>query len=311
MSLRPPSGLRGIPSSVSDYIVEVYKAITDLEGSRSWVENTLRKLNLTSATPTPATASSFPNTPPSIQVALGLASGITIIQDTWAHITNYPAANYVPGTLYYVTDRTVYYQVNLVASVRTWQYAFGKMASTFGARPTGLGANDAGFLLQVTVYEHDVRWGGSAWFFQDGGGGYIVDSPVALGLGWQEMDGTATDYLVDGGADLSVTAYTTVDEKTANVGTYHKSGAYTGVVNAATAGAMSGVTALATTGITVTAHAVVDDLAAGAGNAVFATPADAAHTVNEGAGHQHLFGTIAVDATGQPKNMAVRRFFRR
>jgi hypothetical protein len=57
----------------------------------------------------------------------------------------------------------------------------------------------------------------------------------------------------------------------------------------------------------VAAHAVVDDLAAGAGNAVFATPGDAAHASHNHTqdAHNHGAGTI------EPPNKQAILYYRR
>lgn len=252
--------------------------------------------------------------PLNLQSLLPSIGNGTIIQDTHAaRLTLYPASNYAPGTLFYETDRNVIYTVSSSSGVLAWIYVAGMFSAAFASRPVDLGVNDTNFLLWVTVHAHVCRWNGTSWNITDGGGGYIVDSPFALpAVGWQVCDGTATDYLVVSGADLAVTAFTTPDEVTAPSGVYHNSiAAYTGVINAASAGAISGSTASAAAGVTVDPHAVVERLDdAGAGVFVFDAEVDADHTVND-PGHTHDAGTLVVAATGQPRNMGVLRYFRR
>lgn len=267
--------------------------------------------------------------PLNLTALLPSTGSAAVLEDTHANrLILYPAPNYPLGTLFWETDRTILYVVASSSGTLYWQYVSGMMVSVFANRPTDLGAGDRGFLLFVTVQCHVMWWSGTAWFFLDGGGAYFQDFVATPpgSLGWQLCDGTATDYLVLSGADLAVTSFTTPNLFSgAGLGSYRKSiAAYTGALNAATAGNMSGLTSsdtatnnAAATGITVDAHAVVDDLASGTNNAVFSTPGDAGHTVNDPThnhtqnAHQHTFGTIAVDATGEPKNIGVLVYFRR
>ena len=263
------------------------------------------------------------------------ATGLgTVLEDTHANrLALYPAGNSPVGTLFWETDRTVLYAVTNSSGTLVWTYVAGMFSSTFALRPTDLGTNDANFLLWVTVQAHVCRWSGSSWSITDGGGGYIVDAVAALpAVGWQLCDGTATDYLVVSGADLALTAFTTPDENSGAAGVYHESiAAYTGTINAATAPGISGSTANATAtnqattatnqNTVVTAHTVIERLDdAGTGVFVFDTAAGAdhaTHTHTQDAhnhtqdAHLHTVGTLAVDATGEPRRMGVLRFFRR
>lgn len=266
--------------------------------------------------------------PLNLTALLPSSGGATVVEDTHANrLALYPAGNYSVGALFYETDRASLYVVVISGGTNVWQYVSGLYAAVFANRPTDLGLNDRGFLLFVTVQCHLMWWSGTAWFFLDGGGGYFQDFVATPpgSLGWQLCDGTATDYLVISGADLAVTSFTTPDLTTAPSGVYRKSiAAYTGTINAATAGAMSGLTGSTTatnqsntTGITVDAHTVVQDAQDGADHWDFDAEADAAHTVNDPGhnhtqdAHQHTFGTIAVDATGQPRNLGALPYFRR
>lgn len=254
-------------------------------------------------------------TPLNLQSLLPTQGVATLLEGTHGdRLVLYPASAYPIGSLFYETDRMVLYAVVNSGGTPVWQYLAGTFVAVYANRPTDLGVNDRGFQLFVTVQAHTMYWIGTAWIFLDSGGGYISDfvaTPPAS-LGWQLCDGTATDYLVLSGADLALTAFTTPDEVTAPSGVYHKSiAAYTGTINAATAGAISGLTAVQTTGITVGAHPTtqITDVA-GTDNYAFTGAADNQHGVTD-PGHQHLFGTIAVDATGQPRNLGVLRYFRR
>ena len=54
------------------------------------------------------------------------AKTAALIEDTHAHRANYAASSYVDGTMYYETDRTVYYIVQAGA----WEYMQGVMSGT-------------------------------------------------------------------------------------------------------------------------------------------------------------------------------------
>lgn len=265
-----------------------------------------------------------------------------VLEDTHANrLTLYPASATAIGALFWETDRTVLYVVTESAGVRAWTYAAGMYQAAFANRPADLGANDAGFLYMPSVYIHICRWSGSGWAITDGGGGWIADCVVNPGAGWQVCDGTATTYLALSGADLAETAFTTPDEVTAPSGVYHKSiAAYTGVINAATAGSTSGSTGsttatniAASTGVTIADHPshTHDDASALATPDLFAPDTTAAGTAAQTGGpsatlthpvtdpthnhtqnaHTHGIGSIVVDATGQPRNLGCLRYFRR
>lgn len=255
------------------------------------------------------------SSPLNLTALLPAVGQAVVIEDTHANrLVLYPASSYPVGSAFYETDRMAVYVVVSSSGANVWQYIAGTYVAVFANRPTDLGVNDRGFQLFVTVQSHLMYWTGTAWIFLDAGGGFFQDfvATPPSSIGWQLCDGTATDYLVISGADLALTSFTTPNLTTAPSGVYRKSiAAYTGTINAATAGAMSGVTAVAATGITVTAHAVtqITDVA-GANEFAITTAGDAAHTVNDPQ-HQHTFGTIAVDATGQPRNIGGIPYFRR
>lgn len=198
------------------------------------------------------------------------------------------------GAFFWETDRTVLYLSAPSGSATVWIYVAGVMSAVFSARPTSLTTNDAGFMLEVSDHRHLCRWDGTAWVILDNDAGTFIDSAVALGVGWQLCDGTATNYLTVSGADLAETAFTTPDEVTAPSGVYHKSiAAYTGTINAPTAPVISGSTG------TPSATTTVDDDLLGT------TVAVASST------HTHPVGTLVNDTSGQPRNLGVLRYFRR
>lgn len=338
--LRPPSGLDGhVPKPVQDYITEIYNALTGISGQVNSLQSTKKTL-ISATVPDPLT----PLTPSLISAIIGPGSSGLAITGTHAiRLSTYPASSYQVGTIFYETDRMVEYVISNSTGTNQWVYAAGMFATTFAGRPTDLGANDAGFLLWITVQNHVFRWSGAAWAFTDSGSGYITGFVAAPpGTGWQLCDGTATDYVVISGADLALTAFTTPDEIT-TPGVFHKSAAaYTGAINAASAPGISGsvgnitatnnatgtgITAnLAATNVTVTQHTVAQNVAVGVATWSFPLQADAAHAVNDPThthtisdpghnhtqnAHNHGVGSLAVDATGLPRNLALIPYFRR
>lgn len=303
-SLRQPPKVIDRP-----YIDEMYLYVTGLESKL----NVLSQMSVKTAQSAAATAQSATaqaqsivdvfTSPSALATAVG-GSGATglAIQDAYANLlTKYPAANFQPGTLFEVSSGArsgLWYVVNLVAGVRTWQFAFGLNAdirSTIAGY--SLGTNDANALFHITDYAHFARWSGTAFRLIDGQGGYIVDSTTALGSGYQLCDGTATDFILDNTSNLAVSPITTPNEN-GNPNTYHGSiAAYTGTITGATAPAFSG-TAGQSTGNDGGGGTIVQS---GTGTTV------AAHT------HTHLFtaaGTITLPAD-PIQNIGVLRYLRR
>lgn len=130
--------------------------------------------------------------------------------------------------------------VNAVPGVNVWALA---------AQPT-LGPADAGYLAFVTDYGHFVRWTGTVWQFAPGDVGNGFFRPFAITpqeVGWQLCDGTATTYLVVGGATLTTAAFTTPALTTSPA--YLKTGAaYTGAAVAKSGSTGTGTTGTGTTG---------------------------------------------------------------
>lgn len=283
-----------------------------------------------------------PGTAPMDLTALINAPGLPVVlEDTHPNrLLNYPAASYQPGTLFFEIDRQILYilYAGFGGTAPTWAYLAGMQNASFASRATDLGTSDNGYLMWIRDQAHLFRWSGTVWHFVDGEGGYIVDRISApTDNGWQLCDGTATDYLQISGGDIVVTAFTTPDEVTAPSGVYHKSiAAYTGTINAAAAPALSGSTAAASTGVTTNAeaahtHAVTSptgtpsatvEVQSGTGTTVATDTHTHSITSPTGSGsshshgitdptHTHGTGTLVADATGQPRNMGVLRYFRR
>jgi len=134
-----------------------------------------------------------------------------VLIDTHANrldATNFPqyqATNIAPGTLYFETDRTVFYIVKVIAAVNTWVYAAGEMTSdsaTIADIQVDLGAVDVGFIYNSTFWFH--RWmfvnsGPTGWTFAPGDPGvnYIVAATNVAPKGgkWGLCDGSAYTYI--------------------------------------------------------------------------------------------------------------------
>lgn len=95
--------------------------------------------------------------------------GTTVtVRDTHANRASYPAANYPKGTIYFETDRTLYYMVQLPDGVTpTWIFFNGTWIDVFANLPT-LGANDRYVTFFATDFLQGWVWNGSAWHFAVG-----------------------------------------------------------------------------------------------------------------------------------------------
>lgn len=99
------------------------------------------------------------------------------------------AAAYANGSLFYETDRNAWY----VAIAGTWTWMAGLYSATQLQLPADLGANDAGFEMNVTDYAHRLSWNGTTWDWAagDAGSGYVAAFVVDPGAGWHACDGSA------------------------------------------------------------------------------------------------------------------------
>lgn len=137
-------------------------------------------------------------------------------------------AIYPEGTLVFEVDRQVLY--TLVGN--SWNYVAGYMRNVRAAAPVDLTANDVGFLMNVTDFNHLVEWDGAMWQFGpgDNGNAYFQDfaalpSPIE---GWTLCDGRGSSYLGPG-VNLAIVPFITPD--LVSTPAYRKSGAaYSGVV---------------------------------------------------------------------------------
>lgn len=139
-----------------------------------------------------------------------------ILYDTHANrVANYPAAAFPPASLFYETDRTVWYQVQIVSSVNAWVYVGGTSRATQSqlvALAASLAADSASyhqaFPVYVTDYAHQLQWIGAAWAWgpnEDGSGDMRLFEIDPTGTGWHLYDGSTVDYLKSDGTLGSVT----------------------------------------------------------------------------------------------------------
>lgn len=224
----------------------------------------------------------------------------TIIRGLRSARAAYPAAQFA-GRLYYETDT----QLTYFSNGSLWYYAYGTYRNTLANILTGLGTGDVNLRNEVTDYSHVLVWNGTTWQWGDGdvgSGWYQLFESAPSGYGasaWAAVDGSTVARL---NADGSTTNVTLDDVTTA---AYLK-----GALASAAVAAASGTVAntVATNQATVVdAHAVVDDLAAGVGNANFATPGDAVHASHNHTQdtHNHGAGTLEL------RNFTKRLYYRR
>jgi hypothetical protein len=82
-----------------------------------------------------------------------------VLYNTHANRLTLAATSYSAGTLFYESDRTVFYVSNAI----NWLYAAGVMVAVLASRPVGLGASDAGFSFFASDILNTYEWSGSAW----------------------------------------------------------------------------------------------------------------------------------------------------
>lgn len=117
-----------------------------------------------------------------------------IIQDTHANKANYPPDVYANGTLYYETDRLVYYINQGAPGSQKWVYTVGTFECLQANLPNDLGPNDSNFLANVFDYGHLLIWSGVAWTWGpgDAGSGMLqLFEADPTGAGWHLYDGTS------------------------------------------------------------------------------------------------------------------------
>lgn len=135
-----------------------------------------------------------------------------VIEDTHANrLLNFPATSYPIGTLFWETDRTVWYLVALVGGVNVWIWTGGMFSVAQSALPTDLGMNDASFRAYVSDYAHVLMWTGSAWMWapeddrRAGEGPILREVDPSPSTGWHLYDGSTVNYLLATGSLGSIT----------------------------------------------------------------------------------------------------------
>lgn len=111
------------------------------------------------------------------------------------------AGNYPDGTVFYETDRTLYY----IARGQNWVYFSGTWSLTQEqfTHVSDLGANDANALLYVNDYAHLLQWTGAnfQWGPGEQGSDLVIKFasgpgfPIGSGIGWQVCDGSTVPRL--------------------------------------------------------------------------------------------------------------------
>jgi hypothetical protein len=132
-----------------------------------------------------------------------------VLEDTHANrVANYPANSYPVGTLFWETDRTVYYLNTGAIGSQVWTYTAGECSVTQATLPADLTTTDGGFLANVFDYGHLLIWSGVAWTWGPGDAGsgmlqmFEVDPTAA---GWHLYNGGTINYLKADGTLGSIT----------------------------------------------------------------------------------------------------------
>lgn len=136
------------------------------------------------------------------------ASGLVLEGTHAARLSSYPANNYAVGTLFYETDRAVFYLNRGTSGSQFWGYSAGVCACTQATLPSDLGTTDSNFLANVFDYGHMLIWSGVAWTWGpgDAGSGMLQMFEVdPTGSGWHLYNGSTVNYLKADGTLGSVT----------------------------------------------------------------------------------------------------------
>ncbi len=256
-----------------------------------------------------------------------------VLADTHANRANYPNGAYLVDTLFVETDRLVVFRNTGTA----WKYVDGTYTATLSSIPT-LGTDDAGFLFGVSDYGHLLRWSGTAWGWApgDAGSGMMALFEIDPGAGWHIYDGTANvPYLKSDGTTGTVTLpdltsagalAAFLEGGSPNSGptaavapTFTGSSANTSADSAGTpAGSVSAPiftgNPVAAASTNATPDLVAPDVTAtGVSPVTTATGTNSAPTFTGSAlgAHQHtVTATGTVSATGEPRKIIRRPFFR-
>ena len=194
------------------------------------------------------------------------------------------AASVPVGTMFYETDRTLFYMAVTSGGTRIWRYVSGTSRAAIANKPTGLGAGDAGLLFHATDYRRTWRWTGAVWTRADSEDPrQVIWTDEDPGTGWALANGSASNRTTD---TATVEAFTLPDL----IGSYVKgASAYTGSVNPAVAPTITGVVGAAAGNVNVEGTA----------------PTTSASST----GHTHLWSQTGGTA-GEPQNMEMLPYYR-
>lgn len=119
----------------------------------------------------------------------------TLLYGTHAQRTARAPGSLKRGTLWWETDRTALYQVQVSSTnVVAWVLLKTRpMRDTLANRPSDLVTNDAGFLFVATDEGVTYRWSGSAWVYHAGTYGAAFSARPAAGSADEGMIFLATD----------------------------------------------------------------------------------------------------------------------
>lgn len=136
----------------------------------------------------------------------------------------YPAGDY-PQSLFWETDRTVFYLSLSTAGVFHWVYAVGTATD---AVPADLGVDDVGFRYADATEKHTWEWSGTAWRRAPGDetpGMIILGGTTALGSEWALCDGSTVAINTDTpGTKVNVTTPDSTAVRALYTGTYAAGG---------------------------------------------------------------------------------------
>lgn len=129
--------------------------------------------------------------------------------------TDFPAANYPPGTSCRLAEGVTFI-VQDVGGTHHWFYYSGYQADLLVNIPTAsLTVDDAGYTFSATDYIQQYQWAGTQFHFQtNSGSGYLQlfppTSPPTYGL-WGLCDGSTYDISQDDGTTAPFTTTTIPD----------------------------------------------------------------------------------------------------
>ncbi len=238
-------------------------------------------------------------------VKTGISLPSWVISDAHANRANYPNGAYLIDALFVETDRLLIYRNTGTA----WKYVAGTYTDTLANIPT-LGTNDAGLLFAVSDYAHLLRWSGTAWGWAPGdpGSGMLAVFEIDPGTGWHLYDGSTVNYLKADGTTGSV-----VLPDLAGTAAFLEAGTPNSGPTAAVAPTFTGgsFTPAGTVGSSFagdTDNGI--DVQAGAGSTVVGAPYTPSGTVTSTFTGTPGTPTGTISATGEPRKIVRRPWFR-